>query len=42
MENDNAVLQPSNLRDTNTIIDQSTVVSEEDEMQKAIAMSLEG
>ena len=42
MENDTSVLQPSQLRDTSTIMDQSTVVSEEDEMQKAIAMSLEG
>ena len=42
MENDSSVLQPSQLRDTTTTMDQSNVVSEEDEMQKAIAMSLEG
>ena len=43
MENDTSVLQPSSqLHDTSTTMDQSNVVSEEDEMQKAIAMSLEG
>ena len=41
MENDTSVLETPQLRDTNTIMDQSTVISEEDEMQKAIAMSLE-
>ena len=41
MEKDTPVHQRSQ-RDTSAVIDQSNVISEEDEMQKAIAMSLEG
>ena len=41
MEKDTSVHQRSQ-RDTSAVIDQSNVISEEDEMQKAIAMSLEG
>jgi len=41
MENDTSVPQRSQIHDTDALIDQSNVVSEEDEMQKAIALSLE-
>ena len=41
MEKDTSVHQRSQ-RDTSAVIDQSNVISEEEEMQKAIEMSLEG
>ena len=45
MEEDSGVLQGAQLptkRDTDVVMDQSHIISEEDEIQKAIAMSLEG
>ena len=45
MQKDSEVNHQPNLdskSDSNEVMDQSNVVSEEDELQKAIAMSLEG